>query len=484
MKHAAMIVTTLAVAMLVTSCASVPRDSGLSDVQTDVAARTSQNIGWNPQPNAAGDPRLRAMLQEPLTADRAVAVAMANNPRLQVILSDLGIARADLIEASTIRNPIFGAEVRFPASPFRPYELTLTQSLIDLITLPRRRQLGRAAFEAAKLRVTSEVLRFGADVRDDYWSLVAASQNVGMARSVLEAARTSAELAQRQHETGNITDLDLENEQAIYEQAKLDAARAEEEVVLRREGVIRALGLRDGSGPWQIENDFPSPPPQEMTEAELEQAAASRRLDIAIARQEVTIAQSALPIARIGATGDADVDVHTAREPSGEKTTGPGIQLPIPIFNRGRAARARAEAQLIRSQQILAMVTTQASSEIRAARTHVIAARARVEYYRDVLLPRRSRILQLTKTQANAMLAGVFQVLMARQNELNARRDSIDAQADYWMARNDLDRVLNGVAATDMFPANVQDRGASARAMRMMNPGAADPRSAGRRGGQ
>src|SRR5204862_5575596 len=119
-------------------------------------------VEWKAAPSTADDPRIRELLQGELAADKAVAVAMANNPRLQAILTELGIARADLLQASVVRNPLFEAEIRFPSDPFRPYELRLAQTLVDVIQLPRRRALGRAASDAAKLRVTSAGGRVGA----------------------------------------------------------------------------------------------------------------------------------------------------------------------------------------------------------------------------------------------------------------------------------------------------------------------------------
>jgi cobalt-zinc-cadmium efflux system outer membrane protein len=75
-------------------------------------------------------------------------------------------------------------------------------------------------------------------------------------------------------------------------------------------------------------------------------------------------------------------------------------------------------------------------------------------------VPRRQRIVELTKLEHNAMLVGVFQLLQAKQNEAQARRDFIDAQRDYSSARNNLDRVLNGVADQTTFaPASDQSSG-------------------------
>ena len=422
-------------AALLASCVSVPRDAGLGEVKEAVSTRAT--VDWTADQNA--------MLQDELTVDEAVAIAVANNPRLQATLAELGIARADLIEASTISNPLLEVELRFPGEPRRPYELRLAQSLVELIQLPRRRAIGRAAFDAAQLRVSSSVLRFAAEVRTSYLDVLAATQHVAQQRAILEAAKAAAEVAIKQHAAGNITDLDLENEQALYEQAKLDLARSERELLVAREALLRNLGLRDASIEWRIPDRFPDLPVTELEPQQLEQIAAQQRLDLAIARREVDIAQQRVPLARLAALGEIEADVHFEKEPSGEQTIGPGLAVPIPIFNTGRAARTRAEAEYLRAKHLLDALTAESSSRLRTARANLAEARARVEYYRDVILPRRHRIVELTKLEHNAMLVGVFQLLQARQNEAEAQSDYIDAQREYWSARTNLDRALQGV---------------------------------------
>ena len=457
-------VVAAAAAALFVSCASVPRDAGMDDVQQAVATRTNQTVDVSAK---ASEERLRTMLADELTADEAVAIAVANNARLQATLAELGIARADLIEASTITNPVFEFEWRVPGEPYHPYELRLAQSLIELIQLPRRRAIGRAAFDAAQMRVSSDVLRFAADVRSSYFDLIAATQHVAQSRTIVEAARTAAEVAVKQHRAENITDLDLENEQALYEQAKLDLARAERKLLVAREALMRAMGLRDSTLEWRVPDMFPDLPANERDQQQLEQLAAQQRLDLAIARREVEIAEKRVPIARLAALGEVDVDVHFEREPSGEHTVGPGIELPIPIFNTGRAARTRAEAEYLRARHRLAALEAESSSQLRAARATLDEARARVAYYRDVLLPRRRRIVELTKLEHNAMLVGIFQLLQARQNEAEAQSDSIEAQREYWSARTDLDRALQGIANDTSFtPATDQSTGKQANVSR------------------
>jgi cobalt-zinc-cadmium efflux system outer membrane protein len=417
--------------MFLTACASVPRDAGIAEVEKTVG----QQLNWNAQAAATLDSK------EELTADKAVAIALRNNPRLQATLAELGIARADFLRASTISNPVFEAEFRIPADPFHAYEFRLAQSLIELLQLPRRRELGRLGFEAAQLRVSSEVLRFAADVRADYYDLLAATQHVAQARVASEAANAAAEVATKQHEAQNISDLDFENQQALAEQAQLELARAERNATLAREALIRSTGLRE----LKMPATFPALPDRELDQPQLEQLASAQRLDMQIVRREIEANEKQIPIARLAALGDIIGDIHYQRDAEGPRTWGPGIEVPIPIFGRGAAARNRAEAEWLRSKHLLNALQAESGSTLRAARATVEEARARVEYFRDVVIPRRERIVQLTTLEHNAMLAGVFQLLQSKQNEADAQRDFIEAQREYWTARIDLDRALHGV---------------------------------------
>ena len=42
------------------------------------------------------------------------------------------------------------------------------------------------------------------------------------------------------------------------------------------------------------------------------------------------------------------------------------------------------------------------------------------------------------------MLMGAYELLLAKQSEIGAYRDDIDAVRDYWIARSDLERAVGG----------------------------------------
>lgn len=438
-------------AALLGGCVSVPRDAGFGDVERTVEEQTRQKVTWNRGAiEAPADERIRELLVQPLDADRAVQVALANNRDIQATLEELGIARAEYLEAFLPRNPVLDANLRFPG---RPYEVGVTQTLIDLLQFRSRRALGEAQFRVAQMSITAAVINFAAEVRADFYELQAAQQVLARQRVIFEAQEAWALLAKRQHEAGNISDLDLENEQALYEQVKLDTARAELEALAAREQLTADMGLLSDRTEWAVPAEFPAIPAAEMPREEVETTALARRFDIAVARQEVEAARRARPIARMAVYDELAVGVVREREPEGEGTsTGPAVAIPIPIFNRGAAARARALGVLRAAQQRLAATEVAARSEARIARERVMEARARYEYARDVILPRRQRILYLTHLEFNAMLLGVFQLIQARQNLTFAEMQLIEAGRDYWIARTELETALSGVAGFSARP--------------------------------
>lgn len=443
--------------LLAAGCASVPRDAGVGEVRKIVEERSGQRIAWDPaQPiEPPADERLRPLLESELSVDRAVEIALANNRDLLATLEGLGVARADLIAASTVRNPVFDGELRFPGGPSNPFELAVTQTLVDLFQLSKRRALGQAAFEAARLRVSGSVLGFAAEVRMNYYTLQAAQQVLGEQRTITAAAEASAGLARRQHEAGNISDLDLENEQAVYERAKLDLARAELDELQSRERLLADLGAQQTLPLKLPVQAQPAAGDRERSLEEVE-AAIPRRLDVSLAQAELEAARRALPLARSSAYDALALGVHHDREADGQTSTGPGVTLPIPLFDRGLAGRTRGAANLRMAEQRLYALTTTARAEARAARERLLEARARADYLRDVVVPRRQRILYLTQLEYNTMLRGVFDLIRARQALSDALREQVMAVRDYWLARTGLDTAMAGVTGFSARPERPQ----------------------------
>ena len=424
-------------------CATAPRDAGFGAVSEAVARRSGDHVVWNEGPvaNPEIDARVRSLLEGDLTGDRAVEIALINNHGLQATLGELGVARADLLEAGLLKNPIFGGEVRYPGSPVQPYELTLVQSVLDIFERPLRKRVAADRLEQVKLQVGSAVLDLISETRAAFYRVQAAGAVRDLRRKALDASQAASDLAERQYEAGTITPLDLESEKALAEEAELDLARSERDWVVDRERLSLLMGV--GESPPKVAPSAPLPD-REPNVADLEGIALKERLDLAAARAEVEIAAHAKPLVRLSKLGDLSLGVHQERDAEGQKATGPAIEISLPVFNHGQAAVMGGLARWRQAAERLAALEAQVRSEVRTAHARVEASRAEATHLHDVLLPRRRRIVEEVQLEYNAMAAGVFQLLDARRRELDAQREGIESERDYWIARNELERAVGG----------------------------------------
>jgi cobalt-zinc-cadmium efflux system outer membrane protein len=83
-------------------------------------------------------------------------------------------------------------------------------------------------------------------------------------------------------------------------------------------------------------------------------------------------------------------------------------------------------------------------STARAVRDRLEGARDRALYYRDILLPLRERIVNESQLQYNAMQLGPFQLLRAKEEQIETAVAYIETLRDYWLARGDAGQILSG----------------------------------------
>lgn len=118
-------------ALLVTGCATTGPVPGRTDIGDAIRTRTGRELRVEPGAQALPP----GVSLAALTREDAVAVALWNSPSFEASLTELGLARADLVEARLLRNPIFS--LLFPWGP-KQLEWTLQFPVDALWQRPRR----------------------------------------------------------------------------------------------------------------------------------------------------------------------------------------------------------------------------------------------------------------------------------------------------------------------------------------------------------
>lgn len=426
----------------------VPREAGFPDVQRSVEERLGKRVVWNrgsaEDEAVAGE--VRELLGEPLTADEAVQIALLNNRNLQATYEELSIAQADLVQAGLLTNPVFEAELKFAEGTGDwAFEGGIVQDFIDLLQMPLRKRIAKGELESAKLRVAGEVIDVAAETRAAFYTTQAQTQMLELRRTVLDAAEASYAASLALFDAGNIPEIDFAQERSQYEQAKLEYASAEASVQADREELNVLMGLWGEQTTWQIEERLADPSAEELPVEDVERLAVENSLDLAVFQQQVVTAGRALGLARpFALLAEGEIGVAGEREEGGDWEIGPSIGLPIPLFDQGQAGVASAQAGLRQAQHRHKALAIELRARARAAAIRLRAARDRATYYREAILPVAKQVMDQTQLQYNAMQVGVFQLLQARQQQVQSAAGYIEALETYWQARSEVERLLAG----------------------------------------
>jgi outer membrane protein, heavy metal efflux system len=429
-------------------CTSLALNAGFDDVRGAVEERSAIKIVWNNGTDLDKEAaqRVDSLLKAKLTVDEAVQIALLNNRDLQAVYSDLGVAQADLVQAGLFNNPIFDAAIKFPTSGRgNPnLELSAVMNFLDIFYTPLRKRVAAARFEEAKLRVTGAVLDFSAQVRTAFYLHQANEQMLELRQTIVQALNASLEVARRLNEAGNITDLDFARERALTEAGKLALRSAEIAVRQSREQLNNLMGLWGKNTEWQADRRLPDIPEQPMQTEDIERVALSRSIDLSHAKQRIVVAGEQFGFNKTTALIPELGFGPFAERNEGAWEVGPVLEFPIPLFDQGQARVGRAAAELRRSQQEYYALAIRIRSTARAVRDRMEGARDRALYYRDILLPLHERIVNETQLQYNAMQLGPFELLRAKEQQIETGVAYIEALRDYWLGRGDLGQILSG----------------------------------------
>nr|ART35509.1 A393 [uncultured bacterium] len=435
-------------------CASVPADWG----RADVGKMTAERGRAMPQVADAKAFTIQA-LRDPLTAGTAVQLALINNPDVRREAARLGFAAAEVYEAGRLANPTFSltrlAGDSSAGANVPQLTLGIAFNFVNLLFLPANTRYAQAQFEAAKLGVASSALNLSAQVETAWFDAVGDDQLAQMRDAAAKAQRASADLAQRYFDAGNISARELAMEQAAASQAMLAAISARAAAVESRSSLNRLMGLSAERSGWSLDARLPEPLPQDDDVAALQKLALDSRLDLAGLRRT-----SEALAARFGLTrhtrliNGLEIGVERERDYDGALDVGPTLELELPLFNWGGGRVAAAQAALDQAEAELDGRVLDVSNEVQLAAAKVGATRSLAQEYRSALIPHQEAVVAQAQKEQNYMLIGIFEVILAKQQEYEAYAGYIEAVRDYWAARTELARAVGRELPSTQQPAS------------------------------
>jgi cobalt-zinc-cadmium efflux system outer membrane protein len=379
-----------------------------------------------------------------LTQDEAVAIALWNNPDFQVQLANLGFARADLVEAGLLQNPVLS--LLFPLGP-KQFEAALRFPIEFLWQRPRRVGAATLAAESIASGLEQDGLTLVSDVKLAYAEYALAQDRIGLAERALTDLSAVAALMDSRFSAGDVSQLEART-------AAIDAARARQEVERARlDADLRANEFRARLGLALEAAETPivlTATPVTMctiTPALLDEALASRP-DVRAA--ELAIEAAA---ARLGWEESRAFALTAVLDANGSGSEGfewgPGIDAGVPIFNWNQGGRARAQAEIQRASGLYLATRQRVATEVRAATAQYgQASAAAVEWRTTVLEPLEEQVQVADRAFNEGEVAYLFVIEMNRRLT-DARLRTREAEADIARALARLERAVGRRCGTE-----------------------------------
>ena len=453
MRSAFLLLIALA-ALGIDGCTGFTKDGGFDAVAEAARLHLAAEIHWprTSQERAKADAAVAVLLEQPLSAEDAVQIALLNNRMLQGAFEELGISEADLVQAGRLPNPRFDLRRATGAGQY-DVEETLSLNVLSLLAMPYARDIEKQRFAQAQRVAILRVAQLAKDTREAYYAAVAARESLDYMHQVRAAAETGATLALRMVAAGNWNRLEQAREQNFYSDAIQGFAHAELAERAALEKLIGLMGLPAGKTATQnlqLAAALPALPASLESLPDVESALLQNRLDLQLMRTRIEELRRRLKLTR--STRFVNVlDVGATRVQQGSRDApyewGYAITLEVPIFDSGSARVKRSEAVYAQAVDRFTQAAIEARSQIRLAYAGYRTAFELAKQQRDDVLPLRKAISQENLLRYNASQISIFELLSGAREQAAGFDGYIRRVRDFWIAKSQLDAALLGDAA-------------------------------------
>jgi len=425
----------LATLTLAAGCA-VKSEHDRPYVADELRHRTGLELGEERSPGESSVPE-GISLDDGVTEDEAVAVALWNNTAFQADLATLGIARADLLKAGLLRNPVLS--VLFASGPKRA-ELTLAWPIEELWQRPSRVAAARLDAE----RVADGLVQHGLDlIRDTRVAHADALRLRALADAEQERAallREIGEIDAARWRAGDVSELQAEASRIEALRATDAAERLRLEAGLARDRLQSLMGLDPMSEP--LDPVAPAPRPGAFGELDpLIDIALAARPDLRAAEIKIEALGKRAGLAR--AEVFRFIGLLDSKETVlGDYETGPGLVWEIPLFNANRDGKVRVQAEMSQAAWQYVTLRDAIVREVRAALDRYRTSERSYREWSRSIVPSIEDNLRRSDAALTSGELSRLDVLGARRQLVEARGRSIEAEAELRMAEAQLVRAI------------------------------------------
>ncbi len=384
-----------------------------------------------------------------LTFNKALALALMNNPELKAFSLQVRVSQARQLQASLWPNPALGIEVEDVGgsgqrSGFDAAETTIQLSqLIELADKRTKRtrlaslekELAGADYEAKRLDVLTEVTKAFIEV-------LAAQERLVLTEELLHLSEDVSDTVTKRVKAGKDSCFEKIKADVVLSDIKIQHQKAVQNLEFARKQLASTWAGKEPvftSVAGRLDSNQLSPIPSidELTDL------TAHNPDITRWSLEIDQKKAALELEKARAVSDVTLNGGLRRfNKTDDNAIVFGVSIPLPISDRNQAGKLAAAYNLAiaREEQKVAHIRIQMELT-KAYRVLFSAYNEAIELDRRVL-PGAKKVFEVSKTGYNLGTLDYLHVLDAQRILFEAKARYIDALASYHIAKANVERLI------------------------------------------
>ena len=294
--------------------------------------------------------------------------------------------------------------------------------------------------EASTARFRSDSTRLAFEVREAWalaWFAEAAELTARRAASVIQEVAEDAEIRLAE---GDISAYETRRLRLERVQAEQEVAEAELRARDARRRLAALISPGTGTGEVGPSAGLDGVPPPVTREAALD--ALLDRPDLEAAARNLDAAQAELAVARSGWMPDPTVSLGYRQQEGGFQGLSLGLDLPLPLFDRGGGNRQAADARSAAAAHRLDLRRRLAENDLLTTSDRYASSRGRLEAAADGLLADAEALLASATAAYRENELSLLELLDAANAFRSARLSALSMRSAAWIDYYDLLRAM------------------------------------------
>ena len=421
---------------LVCGCASPDPHTSRRPLACELQERTWHDI---PAASCPGEVTLppEVSLDDGLSEEEAVAIALWNNSQFHATLSQLGMARGDIVQAGLLTNPQF--QLMFPGGD-KQLEYMLFLPVEAMFFREHRITIAERDYCRISQELVQNGLNLVRDVRVAYADFVFAEERAALADEALSVRSRIAKLSDARFDAGDISELEVTTARIDALTSRAEAAGLREQVVVARERLAQFLGI-GLLGLTLSPSEHVQQPKLNLDEEVLLADAMVSRPDLRAAQYAIAAVDQQARLSRwTWLRFDAAVDRNSGG--NGPTNVGPALRLDIPIFDRNQGGIIRSDWTLDQAMHNFDAVRDQVLMEVRTAMAQLRQAQVSLAILQGDVLPSLDEAVDVAEQAYRNGGTTYFLALQTTSQFLDARARELELLAAEHRAVAELERGI------------------------------------------